>query len=197
MRHFIVTKSLRPFREKLIMLKMTNAQCRILRIGALAAVLTLSTGDLAMAAGIRSADDYFLSTSPTYHAYGDSVHKYVSETFTLTNGNSREVLVHRIGQNGPGLQLLVSSGSGKTQKLIPPSGSGKTRIVPPHNSIRLTIWYHVSDCAKVSKGPWPLTMDVAWSSGKWQRVGLQMLGTPSVQFRHQGDVMVSARSLRK
>lgn len=182
-RRLIATKVRRPFGERWIMLKMTKAQCRFLLIGALAGVLTLSTGDLAMATGIRSADDYFLSTGPTYQAYGDRIHQYVSETFTLTNGNSRDVLVRRIGQNGPGLQLLVSSGSGKTQKLIPPSGPGKTRIVPPHKSIRLTVWYHVSDCAKVPKGSWPLTMDVAWSSGKWQRVGLQMPSTPSVQWQ--------------
>jgi hypothetical protein len=148
----------------------------------LVAVLTLGTGTLALADGVRGASDYFLSTGPTYSMSGDRVHKYVSETFTLTNGNSREVLVRRIGRNGPGLQLLVSTGSGMNQKLAPPSRPGKTRIVPPHKSIRLTVWYHVSDCAKIPKGPWPLTMDVAWSTAKWQRVNLQLPSVPTVPW---------------
>ena len=148
----------------------------------LVAVLTLGTGNLAMASGISSANDHFLSTGPTFQMSGDRIDKYVSETFTLVNGNAREILVREIGQNGPGLQLLVSSGSGKTQKLIPPSGPGRTQFVPPHKSIRLTVWYYVSDCVKVPKGSWPLTMDIAWSSGKWQRVSLQMPSDPSVPW---------------
>ena len=151
-------------------------------IASLIAVLTLGTGNVAMAAGIRSANDYFLSTGPTYQVSGDKIHEYVSETFTLVNGNSREILVRKIGQNGPGLQLLVSSGLGKSQKLIPPFGPGKTQSVPPHKSIRFTVWYHVSDCAAVPKGSWSLTLDVAWRSGKWQRVSLQMPSDPSVPW---------------
>jgi len=140
----------------------------------LVAVLTLGVGNVAMASGIRDADAYFLSTGPTYQMSGDRIHKYVSETFTLVNGNAREILVRKVGQNGLGLQLLVSAGSGKAQKLTAPSGPGRTKVVPPHKSIRLTVWYHVSDCAKIPKVSWPLTMDVAWSSGRWQRVSLQM-----------------------
>lgn len=146
----------------------------------LVAVLTFGAVNLAVAAGIHNASDYFLSTGPTYQEYGDSVHRFVSETFTLTNGNSREVLVRGIGRNGPGMQLRVSSGSGSAQKLLPPLGPGTTRIVPPHKSIRLTVWYHVSNCAKVPKASWPLTMDVAWSSGKWQQITLQVPSGPSV-----------------
>lgn len=148
----------------------------------LVVLLALGTGNPAMAARIRSASDYSLSTGPTYQMSGDRVHKYVSETFTLTNGNSREVLIRMIGQNGPGVQLRVPSGSGRTQKLIPSTGSGKMQIVPPHKSIRLRVWYHVSDCAKVPKGSWPLTMDVAWSSGRWQRISLQMPSGASVPW---------------
>jgi len=151
-------------------------------VTSLLAVLILGTGDLAMAAGTRSADSRFLSTGPDFQTYSDSGHKYVSETFTLVNGNSREILVRKIGQNGPGLQLLVPSGSRTTQKLIPPSGSGATHAVLRHKSIRLTVWYHVSDCAKVPRGSWPLTMDVAWTAGKWQRVRLQMPSNSSVPW---------------
>ena len=119
----------------------------------LVVLLALGTGNPAMAARTRSSSDYSLSTGPTYQMSGDRVHKYVSETFTLTNGNSREVLIRMIGQNGPGLQLRVPSGSGTTQKLIPSTGMERMQIVPVHKSIRLRVWYHVSDCAKVPKPP--------------------------------------------
>ncbi len=140
----------------------------------LVAVVTVGSVNLAMAAGVRSASDYSLSTGPTYQLSGDRIHQYVSETFTLVNANLRRVLVRTIGQNGPGLQLRVLTGSGTTQKLIPRRGPGTMYAVPPHESIRLRVWYHVTDCAAVPKGRWPLTMDVAWRSGKWQRVTLQM-----------------------
>jgi hypothetical protein len=182
-RHRIVTKSLWPFGKRGTMFKMTRSFCRLLRIGALAAVLTLGVSDLAMAAGIRSASDYFLSTGPTYQMYGDRIHRYVSYTFSLVNGSSRAVLIRKVGQNGPGLQLLVPSGSGMTQKLIPPSGLGKTHTVLPHKSIRLTVWFYVSECAKVPKGSWPLAMDAAWRTSTWQRVGLQMQSAGSVQWQ--------------
>ena len=148
----------------------------------LVVVLALGTGNPAMAAGIRSASNYFLSTGPTYQMSGDRVHQYVSETFTFTNGISREVRIRMIGQNGPGLRLRVPSGSRTTQKLIPSTGSEKVQTVPPHKSIRLRVWYYISDCARVPKGIWPLTMDVAWSSGKWQRVSLQMPSGLSVPW---------------
>ena len=164
------------------MFKMTMLKGRLFRTGVLAAVLTLSASNLVSAAGIRSASHYFLSTGPTIQGFGDRTHKNVSETFTLVNGNSRIVLVREIGQNGPGLKLLVSSGSGTTQKLIARSGPGTTQRIPPHKSIRLTVWYHVSNCAKVPKGSWPLTMDVAWNSGKWRRVSLQMPSGASVPW---------------
>ena len=149
----------------------------------LVAVLTLGTGDLVMATGFPSASRYALSAGPTFQAYGDRIHRYVSYTFTLVNGSSRKILIRKIGQNGPGLQLLVPSGSGKTQKLVPPSGVGTTQTVSPHKSIRLTVWFHVSDCAKVPKGSWPLTMDVAWSTSKWQRVNLQIASAGSMRWQ--------------
>lgn len=153
-------------------------------IVSLVAVLALGTGDLAMATGFPSASKYDLSTGPTFRSYGDRIHKYISYTFTLVNGSSREVLIRKIGQNGPGLQLLVPSGSGKTQKFIPPSGLGTTHTVPPHKSIRLTVWFHVTDCAKVLKGSWPLTMDAAWSASKRQRVNLQISSAGSMQWQN-------------
>lgn len=140
----------------------------------LVTALILGAGNTAMASGIRSANDYSLSTGPTYQKSGDRIHRYVSETFTLVNGNAREILIRKVGQDGPGLQLLVSSGSGKAQKLTAPTGPGRTKIVPPHRSTRLTVWFRVSDCVKVPRGSWPLTMDVARNSGKWQRISLQM-----------------------
>jgi hypothetical protein len=149
----------------------------------LVAVLTLGIGNLAMASGIRSANDYFLSTGPTFEVRGDRIHKNVSETFTIVNGNSRTVLVRQIGQNGPGLQLLIP------HKLIPLSGAGPTHKVPPHGSIQLIIWYHVSDCAGVPKGSRSLTMEVAWTSGKWQRVSLQMPSGPVPWPRSMTDLV--------
>jgi hypothetical protein len=138
---------------------------------ALALVLTLSTADLALAAGIRSASGYNLSTGPAFRVTGDTIHRNASYTFTLVNGSSREVLVRNIGQVGPGLRLLV------------PSGGEKNRTVLPHKSISVTIEYHVSDCATVPTGSWPLTIDAAWKAGKWQRVSLQLLNAGSMQWQ--------------
>ncbi len=145
-------------------------------VRAVAFVLAFSLGgvNLALAAGTPSASIFSLSTGPKTQTTSDRVHKLVSFTFTLVNGESREILIRQVGQNAPGLQLLIPIGTGTKQKLIPPSGPGKTRAIPAHKSILLTVWYHVSDCAKVPKGPWPLTVDLAWSSGKWQRAALQM-----------------------
>lgn len=143
-------------------------------IVSLVVILTIGASNLAAASGTRSASNYSLSPGPNFQTYADVGHKYVSESFSLVNGNSRKLLVRGIGQSGPGLQLLIPTGSGVAEKLIPPSGPGMTKTVPPHKSIRLTVWLHVIDCAKVPKGSWPLTMDVAWTSGKWQRVSLQM-----------------------
>jgi hypothetical protein len=158
-------------------------QRRLIGIGTLVIVFAVSTGSPVMAAGNRSASVFLLSTGSTYQMSGDRIHKYVSYTFTLLNGSSRQVLVNKIGQNGPGLQLLVPSGSGMTQKLVPSSGPGKTQTIPPHKSIRLTVWFRVSDCATVPKGSWPLTMEAAWSSGKWQRVSLGLTSGLSVQWQ--------------
>lgn len=177
-----VASSQRPFREKRTMSMITKSRICIAGIGGLVCALALSTVNLVTAAETRSANDYFLSTGPGYELYGDSSHKYVSETFTLVNGNNRSILIRKIGQNGPGLQLLVPSGSGKSQKLVSPSGMGKTRTVSAHKSIRLTVWYHVSQCSKVPKGVWPLTMDVAWHASKWQRVSLQMPSDPAAPW---------------
>ena len=144
--------------------------------------VALGAVNLAMAAGIPRASRYFLSTGPTYQLSGDRVHKYVSETFTLVNGGSRQVLVRRIGQNGSGLQLLVTEGSGKTQTLIPSTGSGPTRSIPPHASLWLRVWCHVTDCATVPRGRWPLILEVARRRGEWQRVSVSMPSGPSVPW---------------
>jgi len=155
----------------------------LFRIGVLAIALTVGVSSFAMAAGIRSARAYFLSAGPTFQMYGDRIHKDVSYTFTLVNGNSRRVLVRKIGQNGPGLELLVPRGTGTMQKLVSPSGPGTTHTIQAHKSIRVTVWFHVSDCATIPRGSWPLMMDAAWSPGNWERVGLQMTGGLSVQWQ--------------
>jgi hypothetical protein len=159
-----------------------RSKSRLIRIGSLAVLIILGASP-AMATGIRSADTYFLSTGPTFQMFGDRLHKDVSYTFTLVNGNSRKVFVREIGQNGPGLELLVPRRSGTTQRLLPPSEPGVTHALQAHKSIRLTVWFHVSNCATVPRGSWPLTIDVAWSSGKWQRVGLRMTSGLSVQWQ--------------
>ena len=152
-------------------------------IFALVAVLTFGSVAPVMAAGYQSASKYALSTGPTFQTYGDSIHKYVSYTFTLVNGSSRQVLIRKIGQNGPGLQLLIASRSGGRQTLSPKSRTRTTKKVLPHKSIRLTVWFHVSDCAKVPNGDWPLAMDVSWNARTWQRVNLQMTSAGSMQWQ--------------
>jgi hypothetical protein len=144
--------------------------------------VTLGAANLATAAGIPSARRYSLSTGPTYQLSGDRIHRDVSETFTLVNGSSHRVLVRRIGLNGSGLQLLAAEGSGTTRTLIPSTGSGPTRSIPPHASLRLRVWYHVTDCATVPKGRWPLTLEVARDRGRWQRVRVSMPSGPPVPW---------------
>ena len=161
-------------RERENMSRPSNSRRRLAKVAALVTALVLSTVNMADAAGTPSASKYSLSTGPTYQSTGDKVHRFVSFTFTIVNGNSREIRIRQIGRNGPGLQLLVPAGSGMNQKFIPPTGPGVTRVIPAHKSIRLTVWYRVSDCAKVPHGSWPLAMNVAWSSGQWQQVALQM-----------------------
>ena len=68
----------------------------------------LVTGVPAMASGFPNANTYGLTTGPTFQTYADPVHKYVSYTFTLVNGSSRDADIRQIGQNGPDMQLLVS-----------------------------------------------------------------------------------------
>lgn len=143
----------------------------------------LGTADLAVATGISNANIYDLSTGPTFQTYGDRIHRYVGYTFTLVNGSPRDVDVRHIGQNGPGLQLLVPEGSGTASKLVQPVGPGKIRIVRAHGSIRLTVWFHVSNCTTVPKGSWPLTMDVGWSTKKLQRLRLQVTSAGSLQWQ--------------
>lgn len=94
-----------------------------------------------MVAGAKSAAGYSLSIGATYQMTGDRVHKFVSYTFTLVNGTSREVLVRQFGRNDPDLALPVPTGTGTKQKLIAPSEPEQTQIVPPHESLRLTIWF--------------------------------------------------------
>jgi hypothetical protein len=149
----------------------------------LASLQIFGTADLAMATGNLSANIYGLTTGPTFQSYGDRIHRYVSYTFTLVNGSSRDVDVRHIGQNGPGLQLLVAVRSGTGSKLVPLTGLGKIQIVPAHRSIRLTVWFHVSNCTAVPKSFWPLTMDAGWSTKKLQRVSLQMSSASSLQWQ--------------
>lgn len=167
----IATKLPLLFRKREMMLKMMKSQSHLCQVGVLTVILTLGTCGLAMAAGIHSASDYSLSTGPRFQTTGDRTHKNVSYTFSLVNGNSRDVLVRDVGQSGPGLQLIV------------PSGWGKTRTVLPHKSMNLTVTFHVSDCVKVPTGSWPLKMQVAWKAGKWQLVNLQMTNAGSMQWQ--------------
>ena len=170
-------------RQRVLGARRHTSNRRHIRIGALAVMLALGAGSSVAAAGIRSASTYFLSSGSTIQMSGDRIHKDVSYVFTLVNGNARKVFVRGIGRSGPGLELLVPRGSGTTMRLDPPSGPGTTHTVPAHKSIRLTVWFHVSDCSTVPRGSWPLTMDVAWSPGKWNRVGLQMTSGLSVQWQ--------------
>jgi len=154
------------------MFGLKKSQGRLPVLALLVAALTLGTVNAAIASGTQNENNYSLSMGSTFQMTGDRVHKNVSYTFTLINGNSSIVHVRDIGNSVPGLDLLVPTGSGMKQKLIPLTGPGKTQIVPPHGAIRLTVWYHISDCAKVPKRSWPLTLSAAWESEKWQSVSI-------------------------
>ncbi len=154
----------------------------LFRICVCASGITFLACTAVFAAEGQSASSYSLSTGPTFEVYGDKLHRNVSETFSIVNGSSRQVFIEKIGKNGPGLQLLVASGSGKIKKLEVPSGTRRIYRLPAHKSLRITVWYHVTDCAKVPTGSWPLSLDVAWNSENWRRVNLQMPGTPSVPW---------------
>ena len=156
------------------MFKLKKSQGRLPVLALLVVIFTLGTVNVAIASGAQNANNYSLSTGSTFQMTGDRVHKNVSYTFTLINGNSSDVLVRDIGHSVPGLELLVPTGSGMKQKLIPPTGPGKAKIVLPHGAIRLTVWYHISDCAKVPKSSWPLTLSAAGESGNWQRVSISI-----------------------
>jgi hypothetical protein len=164
-------------------LKVGMSLRQLTRTCTLAVVLTLSIANVAMATGLPSAGNYFLFVGPDYGFNFDSVHKYVNFTFTIINWNSRDVFIRGIGQNGPGLLHLVSSGSGMHSKLVIPSGLGKTLKVLPNKSIGVSLWYQITDCAKVPDGDGPLALDVSLRSGKWQRVGLEMPGYPPTQWQ--------------
>lgn len=156
------------------MFGLKRSQGRLPVLLLLVAVLTLGAVGAAVASGTLNANNYLLSMGPTFQMTGDRVHENVSYTFTLINGNSSNVLVRGVGRSVPGLELLVPTGSGMKQKLIPLTGPGKTQIVPPHGAIRLTVWYHISDCAKVPKRSWPLTLSAAWGSERWQSVSISV-----------------------
>lgn len=96
------------------------------------------------------------------HANADTVHRNVNYTFTIGTGSSREVLVREFGRCGPGLQLLIAS------------GWRTTRIIAPHKSIGVTLRYHVSKCAKVPNGDWPLKLEVSWNGKAWHTITVQM-----------------------
>ena len=151
---------------------------RMLTLALVSYVAIFGSGTSAAAAKIRNASDYFLSTGPTSQSTVDVQHRNVSETFSLVNGNSRNVYVRRIGADGPGLVLRKSTGAALTGGLTLPTGPGMTWTVPPHQSIQLAVSFHVSDCSKVPKGAIPLTLDVAWRLGNWHRVSLQMPSEP-------------------
>jgi hypothetical protein len=157
--------------EKVIMTETTRLINRLLRTTALIALLTLGASGPAMATGSRSANSYDLSTGPTFQSGGDRIHRNVTYTFTIVNGSSRDVLIRRVGQSGPGLKLLI------------PSGWEDTRTIRPHKSISETVKFHVSNCAKVPKGTWPLTMDASWNTGTWQRVSLQLTTAGPLQWQ--------------
>lgn len=144
---------------------------RFLRVVALAILLTLGTNDLAMATSSRSAGDYSLSTGPRFQLTSNKVHKNVRYTFTLVNGSSREILIRDVGRGGAGLQLLKTAGWTKTQ------------MIRPHKSMRETLSFHVSNCSKVPKGSWPLTMEASWKLSKWRLVSLQPVSPGSLEWQ--------------
>jgi hypothetical protein len=139
----------------------------------LPSVLALVTSAPTLASGAPNGETYFLSTGGDFGIYADTVHRNVSYTFTIETGSSHEVLVREIGRSGPGLQLLI------------PSTWRTKRVIAPHKSISITIRYHVSDCATVPGGDWPLRLEASWSGGVWHMITVQMpnFGTSAPEWQ--------------
>jgi hypothetical protein len=134
-------------------------------VGALAllAMLTsLAAGPASASPHSQTAGDYFLSTGPSFQESGGVTHHNVTLTFSLETGASREVFIRDVGRSGPGLQL------------VKPSWWRTMQVIPPHETIVETIQYHISDCAKVPKGNWPLQLQVWGGAGKWHVITVQM-----------------------
>jgi hypothetical protein len=138
---------------------------------------------LSMAAGLPSAERYSLVPGPDTQMYSDTIHKYVSYSFTIVNEGARNVFIRHIGQSGPGLELLVPTGTGMNQRLIRPTGVGKTLTVRAHKSTGVTLWFQVNNCAKVPTGNWPIPLDASWGSANWQRVNLRLSFGDPVQWQ--------------
>jgi hypothetical protein len=69
------------------------------------------------------------------------------------------------------------------QKLLSSFGLGKTHPVRPHNSIRLTEWFQVSNYAKVPKASWPLTTEATRKGAKLRLVSLQNTNAGPAQWQ--------------
>jgi hypothetical protein len=126
----------------------------------------------AFAANAPNAETYFLSTGTKWDVNADTVNRDVGYTFSIETGLSRAVLVREIGRSGPGLQL----------QNLPTWRT--TRTIPPHKSISVTLRYHVSDCATVPNGDWPLRLEASFKGGAWHVITMQINsgpGTPEWQ----------------
>lgn len=150
---------------------MTQALFRILRVAILVVGMILGTVNVSMAMSGRSASNFNLSAGNTFQSSADRIHQNVSYSFTLVNGSSRKVFVRKFGSNGPGLKLLV------------PAGWTLLRTIEPHKSIGVTVRFHVSDCSKVPRAPWPLPFEVSVKTGKWQVANLPLMSADSIQWQ--------------
>jgi hypothetical protein len=148
----------------------TKPRSRVVGTVVLVAALTLGLSAVASALPTRGGGYYFLTDGLDYQLTTLG-HRTLIYTFTIQTGSSHEVFVRNIGRNGPGLHLLTSS----EWKEI--------RIIPPHESISVTMKYRVNNCAKVPKGNWPLAFEASWYDGKWYPVRMQMQGAGTQQWQ--------------
>ncbi len=108
------------------------------------------------------ASHFGLDESLRWGGSGDTVRHDATYTFRLLNYSKNPVRVRYIGRSGKGLELLK------------PPGWAEGRTIRPHGSVPVTLSYHVTDCAGVVRGSWPLVFQASRISGVWRWLSLSL-----------------------
>ena len=133
---------------------LAQALCVLLLLGPLGA--TAADG-----AAVNSSH-FGLDESLRWGGSGDTLRHDATYTFRLLNYSKNTVRVRYIGRSGNGLELLK------------PPGWVQGRTIPPHGSIPVTLSYHVTDCAGVVRGSWPLVFQASRIPGVWRWLSLSL-----------------------